>query len=835
MPSVTSKVSSSKGDDVVVNEGATFVMTDPCEDMKTATLSRGGTMRPAIIRLRSREVDFGAVGSFACPPPLQCAFRCAHPTLSPQTAFQAQHLRSQLRRQKSSELVCLTSRTALTAGPDLGPRVLDVDVDVEDACEIYTTPSLHISLSHRLTMAQPHSDYTELRSQNTSIKPSQRNRRRASQPASLLANVASCNGGFTSNSVASPSQSSSSWSSDSSSEESDTDCEIERNMHRRTAKDKGKEPDLEYLDLSMSLPFTVAMMRNSLLSYLATLEEHAKAIGNRIKTPNAPTASSYFGQGLDNSPLARFYAQLDGLREDLRRLALLFPSSPLPLLSPTETLSSSQALLLAKSQSLAADWDRLYAAFSDRLEHQRPAVTSTLLAADPRRYMAVQEGANVPAVASALFSKVQGGFDSLHHTYAAISLRDCWQQGRNKWSSAVSGVPASMTAAAAAAAPSWDSLVTSVKESSSKAGVAVRHSMLEAEAALYNRACELANEGSRLIQYTDLPHQWRNNEHILSGYRFIPLENWGVLLKSTFQLHNETVNIHSHLAGAIIVMPLFWPSKGFDDHTTWADRLVQTIYLIAAMKCLVSSVVWHIFSGCASAKWFERAACVDYSGVALLVAASVWTTIYNEFYCQPNLALLYSLTTLVVGIVGAVLPWAAWFNQRENKPWRIVVFLTMCFTSLAPFAHAVFEHGLFETLNFLSPILPSLLCYIIGLIFYAFNWPERAWPGRFDIFFHAHQIWHVAIVLAILLHYRAALQFHANRFEFSCSFNPLQASLEGEPTTAHLLRVVGGLHGISGLQRADEKVHGWRIVLGGLAGGLVGRVWETGRAWLQQW
>lgn len=702
-------------------------------------------------------------------------------------------------------------------------------------------------------------------------RPLNHNLRRASQPASLAAHVAQFNrtqnrsaehissdsdqdilSSFTSSSPSLTRRrqrfdNSSSGSSSSSRSNSDTESDDEwwTTGNPRIAKGKHREVNLEYLDLSVSLPFTIAMMRDNLLSYLATLEEHAKAIAARVKSqPSSPTTRTPPSSSSQHteSLLHPFYAQLDALREDLRRLALLFPSAPMP--SPSTTLTSSQAALVAKSQSLAA-------ILTDRINEHRPGLAAALLAAHPRRLVTMASGADVSAVAANTLAKVQGRCDSLHEMYATITLRDCWEEGKTRWSSnkdywssAVSNVPSSVSAAAAAAAsvPSWDSIMASVKESSVKAGEVVRHSMHEAEAVLYQRASELANEGSRLISYTDLPHLWRNNEHILSGYRFIPLQNWGTLLKSTFQLHNETVNIHSHIAGALIVLPLFWPSKGLDEHTTWADRLVQTIYLVAAMKCLVSSVFWHIFSGCSDAKWFERAACVDYSGVALLVAASVWTTIYNEFYCQPNLAMLYSLSTLVVGIVGALVPWASWFNERQNKSWRIVVFLTMCFTSLAPFGHAVFEHGLHKTLSFLSPIIPSLMCYIIGLCFYATNWPERAWPGRFDLFLHAHQIWHVSIVMAILFHYRAALQFHANRFEFSCTYNPLTESAGASllpdlqiPAATALLRAAGGLHGVEGLQRADEKVHGWRIVMGSLGGGAVGRLWEVGREWLQRW
>lgn len=234
------------------------------------------------------------------------------------------------------------------------------------------------------------------------------------------------------------------------------------------------------------------------------------------------------------------------------------------------------------------------------------------------------------------------------------------------------------------------------------------------------------------------------SEHILSGYRFIPFQEWPTLIKSTFELHNETWNIQTHLWGILIVLPLFWPSKGLDPDTTPMDRLVQTLYLCAAIKCLALSVSWHVMAGCSDIHIFEGFACCDFVGIAWLIAASVWTLVYNAFYCQPNLAFFYSSTTFVVGLVGAILPWAKWFNTREAKPYRIATFLTMCFTALAPFTHAAFEHGFVKSFVFFSPIIPSLAFYVGGLVFYALQWPEKRWPGKYDLGANSHVIWHVS-------------------------------------------------------------------------------------------
>lgn len=62
---------------------------------------------------------------------------------------------------------------------------------------------------------------------------------------------------------------------------------------------------------------------------------------------------------------------------------------------------------------------------------------------------------------------------------------------------------------------------------------------IDEAARLYHAAVERGRK--RLLRYEELPHEWRNNEHILSGYRFISSESWGTLLRSGFEFHNETI------------------------------------------------------------------------------------------------------------------------------------------------------------------------------------------------------------------------------------------------------------------------------------------------------
>jgi hypothetical protein len=48
--------------------------------------------------------------------------------------------------------------------------------------------------------------------------------------------------------------------------------------------------------------------------------------------------------------------------------------------------------------------------------------------------------------------------------------------------------------------------------------------------------------------------------------------------------------------------------------------------------------------------------------------------------------------------------------------------------------------------------------YAVGFVFYFFHIPEKWFPGRFDYWFHSHQIWHICVVAAIVVWFITSLE-----------------------------------------------------------------------------
>jgi len=271
---------------------------------------------------------------------------------------------------------------------------------------------------------------------------------------------------------------------------------------------------------------------------------------------------------------------------------------------------------------------------------------------------------------------------------------------------------------------------------------------------------------TRLIRYDELPIPWRVNPHILSGYRFhrTTLE----CITSVFRPSNETVNIWSHAVGLVIVLAIafyYYPSSStFQQFTNW-DVFMAACFFAAAAKCLICSTMWHTMNGIADKCTLELFVCVDYTGIALLIAASILSTQWTAFYCEPVSRAIYMTMTLTLGIVGTILPWQESFNRQDMAWARVSFFVGLAITGFVPVIQLVLTRGTDWTLCFYAPLTKSMVVYFTGAIIYASQVPEKWAPGWFDYAGASHNIWHLAVLGGILFHYTAMMEFFQGAFK----------------------------------------------------------------------
>ncbi|KAJ6489554.1 hemolysin-III related-domain-containing protein [Mycena vitilis] len=304
--------------------------------------------------------------------------------------------------------------------------------------------------------------------------------------------------------------------------------------------------------------------------------------------------------------------------------------------------------------------------------------------------------------------------------------------------------------------------------------------------------------GRRLISYTDLPLEWRNNVWVVSGYRFIPLSHWPRLPLSLVRLHNESLNIHTHLIPLVLWGAAFWGVRV--DLSSWlpsslAGDAAESLFVLFALACLASSALWHTMAGCAHRGGMETCARVDYVGIGWCVYSYVFFLPAMNAVAAPFAWMMDLTSTLAAwpayhpvgaaclllcaaaGVSGNVLPFCAWFNRVENRLWRLAFFVGISFSALAPLAGIAALQGWDAMIRFVAPIGPSLLYYIAGLVIYATQIPEcfigarGGWVGRVvdACGGGSHAIWHVFIVLAMRAHRDGLREMRRAAMEGGCA------------------------------------------------------------------
>ena len=286
---------------------------------------------------------------------------------------------------------------------------------------------------------------------------------------------------------------------------------------------------------------------------------------------------------------------------------------------------------------------------------------------------------------------------------------------------------------------------------------AMRRSIEAAIAAAHQRG---------LITFDELPIPWRGNPFIRRGYRFSATASDCVRSLGTF--HNETFNQFSHALGLLVIALLafyFYPTSGNFLLSTKTDVLFVALFFLAAAKCLVCSTLWHTFSSISDLTVMERFACVDYTGISLLVAASIMTTEYTAFFCEPASQAAYLVATACLGLAGSILPWHPAFNRADRAWARVGFYLALGATGFAPVVQLCWTRGPAWVVYFYAPVAKSVAVYVAGAVVYAARLPEQLMPGAFDYFGGSHNIWHVAVVFGIVFHYSAMYDMFTGAFQ----------------------------------------------------------------------
>lgn len=157
------------------------------------------------------------------------------------------------------------------------------------------------------------------------------------------------------------------------------------------------------------------------------------------------------------------------------------------------------------------------------------------------------------------------------------------------------------------------------------------------------QAIEEKIEHALLVVWDDLPTWQRDNQYIRSGYRKAS-NSIRTSIASLGYLHNETVNIYSHLIGALLFVltgvVLYGALKSRYETASHADVVAFGCFFLGVAICLGMSASYHTISNHSSgvASLGNK---LDYIGIVVLIWGSFVASIYYGFYCHSWLQMVY--------------------------------------------------------------------------------------------------------------------------------------------------------------------------------------------------
>ena len=99
------------------------------------------------------------------------------------------------------------------------------------------------------------------------------------------------------------------------------------------------------------------------------------------------------------------------------------------------------------------------------------------------------------------------------------------------------------------------------------------------------------------------------------------------------------------------------------------------------------------------------------------------------------------------------------FNIPKYRPLRFAVFVLFGSYGVIPLLHIIIREGLYMALygySILGMVVMGSL-YLTGASLYVLRIPERFFPGWFDVWASSHQLFHICVVTAALVHYDSLL------------------------------------------------------------------------------
>ena len=250
--------------------------------------------------------------------------------------------------------------------------------------------------------------------------------------------------------------------------------------------------------------------------------------------------------------------------------------------------------------------------------------------------------------------------------------------------------------------------------------------------------------------------------YIINGYRQTDISIWQCI-KYAFVVHNDCGNFWTHFIPFLLwIVWLPYMSCRLDlSDPFWYPLL--TLWLGHVITFLTSSIA-HLF-GCKSKLYRKICFIIDYHGISSNMMGG---SLACYFYERPLRESLFDYkwtfiwTNVIVNLSATLMCCLSFFSlQKYRFIVQISSYIIQYMVSFFPFYSNLLLYMINGNETVPLNIPTHLLIYFLTLtmvFFFVSRIPERFSPGKFDYFFHSHQLFHVtSVVLCFIQLYTVQL------------------------------------------------------------------------------
>ncbi|XP_076441095.1 membrane progestin receptor alpha-like [Babylonia areolata] len=241
--------------------------------------------------------------------------------------------------------------------------------------------------------------------------------------------------------------------------------------------------------------------------------------------------------------------------------------------------------------------------------------------------------------------------------------------------------------------------------------------------------------------------------YTLTGYR-LSNQPWSYYIASLWWVHNETVNVWTHLIGCVLlVVHAVYLGMRLDRFRDSRAGLM-VVFALTCFFCNLFSSLAHLLHT-KSAKHHYVLFFVDYAGVSIYNFGSGTDALYScstaeEYFAVKAFFLPVLMICCYVSFVATLLArlkYQATEHERKRRAVmaliHVVLVCLIAWPIASRYARCFRDEGCsVGSLNHITIIVVFLV--LVG-VSYAALLPEKLSPGTFDIWGHSHQWFHVVV------------------------------------------------------------------------------------------